>query len=79
MKKRQREVRLMRAGIQLAFFIAAPSLFSTAFAGIKSIFLAIAAGQPVEWNSFLTVTAVLFRKTFLRICVCIRIFRRCRI
>ena len=59
MKKRQREVRLMRAGIQLAFFIAAPSLFSTAFAGIKSIFLAIAAGQPVEWNSFLTVTAVL--------------------
>ena len=51
--------KLMRAGIQLAFFIAAPSLFSTAFAGIKSIFLAIAAGQPVEWNSFLTVTAVL--------------------
>ena len=49
----------MRAGIQLAFFIAAPSLFSTAFAGIKSIFLAIAAGQPVEWNSFLTVTTVL--------------------
>ena len=49
----------MRAGIQLAFFIAAPSLFSTAFAGIKSIFLAIAAGQPVEWNSFLTVMAVL--------------------
>ena len=35
----------MRAGIQLAFFIAAPSLFSTAFAGIKSIFLAIAAGH----------------------------------
>ena len=59
MKKRQRDVRLIRAGIQLAFFIAAPSLFSTAFAGIKSIFLAIAAGQPVEWNSFLTVTAVL--------------------
>ena len=56
MKKRQRETRLIRAGIQLAFFIAAPSLFSTAFAGIKSIFLAIAAGQPVEWNSFLTVT-----------------------
>ena len=59
MKKRQREVRLMRAGIQLAFFIAAPSLFSTAFAGIKSIFLAIGSGQAVEWNSFLNVTAVL--------------------
>ena len=51
--------KLMRAGIQLAFFIAAPSLFSTAFAGIKSIFLAIGSGQAVEWNSFLTVTAVL--------------------
>lgn len=46
-------------GDTAGIFIAAPSLFSTAFAGIKSIFLAIAAGQPVEWNSFLTVTAVL--------------------
>ena len=45
----------MRAGIQLAFFIAAPSLFSTAFAGIKSIFLAIAAGQPVEWLSLIHI------------------------
>ena len=34
MKKRQRDVRLIRAGIQLAFFIVAPSLFSTAFAGV---------------------------------------------
>jgi len=59
MKKRQRQVRLVRAGIQFGFFIAAPSLFSTAFAGIKSIFLSIAQGQAVEWNSFLTVTAVL--------------------
>lgn len=46
-------------GNTAGIFIAAPSLFSTAFAGIKSTFLAIAAGQPVEWNSFLTVTAVL--------------------
>ncbi len=60
MKKRQREVRLyMRAEYSWHFLLPPPSLFSTAFAGIKSIFLAIAAGQPVEWNSFLTVTAVL--------------------
>ena len=59
MKKRQRKVRLIRAGIQLAFFIASPSLFSTAFTGVKSIFLAIGQGQAAEWNSFLTVTLAL--------------------
>ena len=59
MKKRQRKVRLIRAAVQLAFFIVAPALFSTAFAGIKSIFQAIAAHQPVTWNSFLDVTAAL--------------------
>lgn len=58
MKKRQRKVRLIRAVIQLIFFIVAPALFSTAFAGVKSIFQAIAAGQPVTWNSFLDVTEV---------------------
>ena len=77
MKKRQREVRLIRAGIQLAFFIAAPSLFSTAFAGIKSIFLAIAAGQPVDRITSSGYDFVW--QTFLRICMCFRIFRRCRI
>ena len=30
MKKRQRKIRLIRAGIQLLFFIFAPALFSTA-------------------------------------------------
>ena len=38
MKKRQRKVRLIRAAIQLVFFIFYPALFSTAFAGVKSIF-----------------------------------------
>ena len=45
MKKRQRKIRLIRAGIQLLFFIFAPALFSTAFAGVKSVFQAIAAHQ----------------------------------
>ena len=45
MKKRQRKIRLIRAGIQLLFFIFAPALFSTAFAGVKSVFQAIAGGD----------------------------------
>lgn len=43
----------------------APALFSTAFAGVKSIFQAIAAGQPVTWNSFLDVTGALLLLTVL--------------
>lgn len=65
MKKRQKRIRLIRAGIQLVFFLAAPALFSTAFAGIKSIFLSIGSGQPVTWNSFLDVTLVLTAATCL--------------
>lgn len=65
MKKKQRKVRLIRAAIQLIFFIAAPSLFSTAFAGIKSIFLAIGGQQSVTWNSFLNITALLLIITIL--------------
>ena len=45
MKKRQRKVRLIRAAIQLVFFIFYPALFSTAFAGVKSVFQAIAAAS----------------------------------
>ena len=65
MKKKQRKVRLIRAAIQLIFFIAAPSFFSTAFAGIKSIFLAIGGQQSVTWNSFLDITALLLIITIL--------------
>ena len=65
MKKRQRKVRLIRAAIQLAFFIFYPALFSTAFAGVKSIFQALAAHQPITWNSFLDVTGVLLVITIL--------------
>ena len=65
MKKRQRKVRLIRAAIQLIFFIAAPSLFSTAFAGIKSVFLAMGQGESVTWNSFLDITALLLIITIL--------------
>lgn len=65
MKKRQRKVRLIRAVIQLVFFIFYPALFSTAFAGVKSIFQAIAAHQQIAWNSFLDVTGLLLLVTIL--------------
>lgn len=64
MKKKQRKVRLIRAAIQLIFYSSA-SLFSTAFAGIKSIFLAIGGQQSVTWNSFLDITALLLIITIL--------------
>ena len=65
MKKRQRKVRLIRALVQLIFFIFYPALFSTAFMGIKSIFQSIAAHEQVTWNSFLDVTGVLLLITIL--------------
>ena len=65
MKKRQRKIRLIRAAIQLVFFIFYPALFSTAFAGIKSVFQALAAHQSIAWNSFLDVTGVLLVITIL--------------
>ena len=65
MKKKQRKVRLIRTAIQLGFFIFYPALFSTAFAGVKSIFQALAAHQPITWNSFLDVTGVLLVITIL--------------
>lgn len=65
MKKRIRKTRLIRAGIQLLFFILAPALFSTAFAGVRSIFDSISQGTPVEWNSFLDITGILALTTIL--------------
>lgn len=65
MKKRQKKSRLLRAFIQLLFFMFYPALFSTAFAGVKSIFQAIASRQQISWNSFLDVTALLLIVTIL--------------
>ena len=85
MKKRQRKVRLIRAAIQLVFFIFYPALFSTAFAGVKSVFQAIAAHQQITWNSFLDVTGLTSAgydfvwQTFLWICMCIRFTGRCHV
>ena len=54
-----------RHRIAFLFFIFYPALFSTAFAGVKSIFQAIAAHQQIAWNSFLDVTGLLLLVTIL--------------
>ena len=47
------------------YFYSSALPFSTAFAGVKSIFLAIGGQQSVTWNSFLDITALLLIITIL--------------
>lgn len=49
----------VRMAVQLLFFIVMPSVFTTAFSGIKYIFTQIGNNQPVELTSFVTVLIVL--------------------
>lgn len=44
----------IRRGVQLFFFIAFPSVFTTAFAGVKYIFTTIGAKQSLQMTSFLS-------------------------
>ena len=59
------------------YFYSSALPFSTAFAGVKSIFLAIGGQQSVTWNSFLDITAFTVnyyhsvRASFLRLCLCV--------
>ena len=65
-RKRQKRIHTWtRAGIQIVFFILAPSLFTEAFNGVKSIFQAIAAGEMLEWSSFLKTLCILCIFTML--------------
>lgn len=52
-KKRVLRQRLVRAVIQLIFFISMPSAFVAGFSGVKYIFSQIYAGNVLEFNSFL--------------------------
>lgn len=54
-KKEERVRRLVRAGIQLFFFLIAPAVFTTAFSGIKYIFMNLGSAQLLEWAAFLKV------------------------
>ncbi|MCR5702410.1 MAG: 4Fe-4S binding protein [Lachnospiraceae bacterium] len=49
----------VRAGIQLMFFILMPSAFTTAFAGVKYIFVQLGNREPIEFNAFIKVLSVL--------------------
>lgn len=69
MKKRQRKVRLIRAAIQLVFFIFYPALFSTAFAGVKSIFRQLQhtsrlPGTLLDVTGLLLLVTILFGRHF---------------
>lgn len=49
--------RWTRLGVQIAFFILAPSLFSAAFNGVKYVFTQLGASAPLEMTSFLALFA----------------------
>ncbi len=85
MKKKQRKVRLIRAAIQLIFFIAAPSLF---FYGIcrNQNYLSCdrrTAERNLELFSGyygITVDHYYFvRTSFLRLCLCVWLVGRCSV
>ena len=47
--------RWLRYGIQVAFFVLAPAVFSGAFSAVKYCFVQIAAGQPLEATAFVVL------------------------
>ena len=53
LKRSRRDHALVRAAVQLAFFIAMPSAFYAGFAGLKSIIESIRAGSAIETDGFL--------------------------
>ncbi|MCD7888121.1 MAG: 4Fe-4S binding protein [Clostridiales bacterium] len=60
----------VRVGVQIVFFLAAPSVYASAFSGLKAIFTAFGAGEPLAWSAFtthlvlLTAFTVLFGRYF---------------
>ena len=47
--------RWLRYGIQVAFFVLAPAVFSGAFSAVKYCFAQIAAGEPLEATAFVVL------------------------
>lgn len=55
-KNNQRKLhRYTRAVIQLLFFLFLPSIYTSAFSGIKQIFTNLGSGKAVELSAFLTI------------------------
>lgn len=67
-KQRQSVLRWQRLAIQLFFFIIAPGVFSSAFSGVKHVFVQMGAHQVVESSSFLVslIMVCLFTAVFGR-------------
>lgn len=64
-KKKKRINRLVRAGIQIFFFFAAPAIFTTAFSGIRYIALQFAGHEVLELNTFLKTLLVMLLYTIV--------------
>ncbi len=58
----------IRYAVQLLFFILMPSIFTTAFSGVKYIFNAVGQGKIVQFTAFIAVltTVALFNIVFGR-------------
>ena len=52
---RRQRAALLRAAVQVAFFIVAPSVFSSAFAGVKEICTAFGGGAVLAWSGFMAM------------------------
>lgn len=58
-KQRQRRSAVVRACIQLVFFLAMPGAFVAGFNGVKAVFQSVGTGQPLAWTSFTMALAAL--------------------
>ncbi len=54
-KKQKKVEKGIRLGIQIVFFVTAPAIFTSAFAGAKYIFTQFSLSEGIEWNSFLKI------------------------
>ncbi len=59
---------ILRAAIQIVFFLLAPALFTSAFTGVKQLFTAIGQGQPLAFTGFV--------QTLLALCLFTMVFGR---
>ncbi|MGN1015161.1 MAG: 4Fe-4S binding protein [Butyricicoccus sp.] len=63
--RRRQNAAMLRFAIQVIFFLAAPSAFSSAFAGVKEICSTFSKGTVLEWTSFTSMLVLLLVFTIL--------------
>lgn len=52
---RRKQATILRCLVQVLFFLLAPAVFSSAFAGVKEVFSAFSSGALLEWSSFTAI------------------------